>query len=111
MRHVELEDDLGLVIAGVGDYGSALGTALGVVGRTRGTSQTTSGFTPRFRFVLAVRPLELAVDLAVGTLNDQELVPVVGVVELRVRVGAQSVNGVEVVAGRAEVGCRVGSDC
>ena len=45
---------------------------------------------------------------SVCSLNDLELVPVVGVVQLRVRVGAPPVDGVEVVAGGAEVGGGVG---
>ena len=107
--HVELEDDLRLVVAGVGDDGSALGAAVGVVGRNAGhVIDDVWLHVPSLCFVHAVRPLELACDLVVGTLNDQELVPVVGVVELRVRVGAQPIDGVEVVAGRAEVGGRVG---
>ena len=107
--HVKLEDDLRLVVAGVGDDGRALGAAVGVVGRNAGHVIDDVGLhVPGLCFVHAVRPLELAGDLVVGTLNDQELVPVVGVVELRVRAGAQPVDGVEVVAGRAEVRGRVG---
>ena len=85
-RHVELEDDLCLVVAGVRDDRSALGAAVGVVGRNAGHVVDHVGLhVPGLCFVDAVRPLELADDLAVRTLNDQELVTVVGVVELRVR--------------------------
>ena len=49
-----------------------------------------------------------ALDLAVGTLLDLELVPVGGFIELRVQVRAPAVDGVEVIAGRTEVGGGVG---
>ena len=63
---------------------------------------------PGLCFVHTVRPLELARDLAVERSMIQELVPVVGVVELRVHAGALPVDGVEVVARRAEVRGGVG---
>ena len=108
-RYVELEDDQCLVVAGVGDDRGALGAAVGVVGADAGHVLDGIGLhVPGLCFVHAVRPLELADDLAVRTLNDQELVPVVGVVELGVLAGALPVDGVEVVAGGAEVGGGVG---
>ena len=86
--HVQLKQDQRLVVAGVRHDGLAVGVARHVVDHVRGRWDTP--------------------DLAVGTLDDQELVPVVGVVELRILAGASPVDGVQVVAGRTVVGRALG---
>jgi hypothetical protein len=83
--HVQLEEDPCLVVTGIRQDRLAAGVARHVVDHVG-----SGGKAP---------------DLAVGTLDDQELVPVVGVVELGILAGPSPVDGVEVVAGRAEV-CR-----
>jgi hypothetical protein len=91
-----MKNDQRLVIAGVGDDRLAgvrvAGHVVGVLGRREGVRDGGSK----------------TLDLAVGSLDDQELVPVSGVVELRVDVGTPSVDGVEVIAGSAEIGRSVG---
>ena len=88
-RYVELEDDQRLVVTGVSNDGRSLGAAVGVVGRNaRHVVDGVRLHVPGLCFVSAVRLLELADDLVVLKFADQELVPVVGVVELRVQIGA-----------------------
>ena len=83
--HVKLQENQRLVVTGIRHDRLAVGVARHVVDHIRGRWDTS--------------------DLAVGTLDDQELVLVVGVIELGILAAPPSVDRVEVVAGRAEV-CR-----